>query len=59
MVTTNPANALGRANEMGKITTGYLADMIALPLAGLKDVHEQIIAFDGDVPWVMVGGRVL
>jgi cytosine/adenosine deaminase-related metal-dependent hydrolase len=59
MITVNPARALGRATELGKIAPGFLADMIALPLKGLKDIHEQIIAFDGDVPWAMVGGRVL
>jgi cytosine/adenosine deaminase-related metal-dependent hydrolase len=59
MVTTNPAKALGRADQLGKIAPGHLADMIVLPLAGLTDIHGQIIAFEGEVPWKMIGGEVL
>jgi aminodeoxyfutalosine deaminase len=59
MVTTNPAKALGRADQLGTIAPGYLADMIALPFAGWNDAGEQIIAFDGEVPWRMIGGEVL
>jgi aminodeoxyfutalosine deaminase len=59
MVTMNPAKALGRATGLGRIAPGYLADMIALPLSGSADVYEQIIAFNGDVPWMMIGGEIL
>jgi cytosine/adenosine deaminase-related metal-dependent hydrolase len=59
MVTVNPAVAIERARELGRIASGYLADMIALPLAGATDVYEQIIAFDKEVPWMMIGGEIL
>jgi len=58
MATVNPARALGRARALGKIAPGFLADMIALPISGSADVYEQIIAFSGAVPWMMVGGEV-
>ena len=59
MVTVNAAKALDRATDLGRIAPGYLADMIAVPLHGSADVHDQIMEFAGDVPWVMIGGRVL
>jgi cytosine/adenosine deaminase-related metal-dependent hydrolase len=59
MVTVNPGRALGRAQHFGKIAPGYVADMIALPFRDATDVYQQILAFDGSVPWVMIGGKVL
>jgi aminodeoxyfutalosine deaminase len=59
MVTANPAKALSRADQLGKIAEGFSADMIALPIDGATDVLEQIIGFDGKVPWTMLGGKVL
>jgi aminodeoxyfutalosine deaminase len=58
MVTVNPAKALGRSAELGKLAPGFLADLIALPIDGSIDIYEEIIAFDGEVPWMMIGGEV-
>ena len=57
MATINPARALDRQALLGRIKTGFLADMIALPLGGAGDVFEEIIAFDKVVPWTMVDGH--
>jgi cytosine/adenosine deaminase-related metal-dependent hydrolase len=59
MTTVNPAKALGRAHELGKIARGYFADMIALPLSGSTDVYEQIINFTGEVCWMAIGGQII
>ncbi len=57
MVTINPARALGRQSQLGQISEGAVADMIAIPIEGDRDVFEQILAFDKTVPWVMLNGR--
>ncbi len=59
MVTVNPAKALGRSAELGRIAHGFSADMIALPIIGWADIHEQILAFDAEVPWMMIGGELV
>jgi aminodeoxyfutalosine deaminase len=58
MVTINPARALERQSQLGEISPGARADLIALPIEGDRDVYEQILAFDKAVPWVMLNGRV-
>jgi aminodeoxyfutalosine deaminase len=58
MVTLNPAKALGAADRLGRIRAGYLADLIALPLADRRDVYEQIINFEKTVPWLMIDGEM-
>ncbi|MEY2527514.1 MAG: aminodeoxyfutalosine deaminase, partial [Verrucomicrobiota bacterium] len=57
MVTVNPARALDRQLLLGQIKPGALADMIAIPVEGERDVFEQIIAFDKTVPWRMIDGH--
>jgi cytosine/adenosine deaminase-related metal-dependent hydrolase len=57
MVTINPARALDRQPLLGQIKPGFLADMVALPLEGGRDVFEEIIAFDRAVRWTMVDGH--
>jgi cytosine/adenosine deaminase-related metal-dependent hydrolase len=57
MVTVNSAKALGAGDRLGRLRAGYQADMIAIP-SGKRGVYEGIIDFDGDVSWMMVGGKV-
>jgi imidazolonepropionase-like amidohydrolase len=57
-VTLKAAKALRAADRIGRIRAGYLADLIALPLAGLTDVYEQIINFEKTVPWLMIDGGI-
>ncbi len=59
MVTLNPAQALGRGTELGRIAPGYLADIIAVPKAGSADVYNDIMAFDDEVRWMMINGEII
>ena len=57
MVTVNPARALRYENALGQIRPDFGADLIAVPSSGSTNVFEQIIAFGGRVPWVMVSAK--
>jgi cytosine/adenosine deaminase-related metal-dependent hydrolase len=58
MVTVNPARALRQGRVLGKISAGYLADLIAIPVAKSTSIFAEIISFDGPVAWRMIGGRI-
>ena len=59
MVTANPARALKRRGQLGKIAPGALADLIALPAAGsLGGVYEDIVNHDSPVSWMMIDGQI-
>ena len=59
MVTLNPARALRKENEIGKIERGFLADMIALPFTTSENVYQTILNFVGEVPWFMLHGKTV
>ena len=59
MVTMNPARALRRENEVGKIERGFLADMIALPFTRSENVYQTILNFAAKVPWIMLHGKTV
>ncbi len=59
MVTINPARALRRENELGKVERGFLADMIALPFTTSENVYQTILNFVGKVPWFMLHGKTV
>ena len=59
MVTRAPAAALGMAGQIGTITVGGRADMIAIPDDGDPDHAATVLRHRGTVPFVMAGGRVL
>jgi cytosine/adenosine deaminase-related metal-dependent hydrolase len=59
MVTINPARALRRENELGKIERGFLADMIALPFTTSENVYRTILNFAAKVPWIMLHGKTV
>jgi cytosine/adenosine deaminase-related metal-dependent hydrolase len=58
MVTVNSARALGREHELGKISPNFLADMIAIPFRGSAAVYQTILNFVGEVPWIMLHGKM-
>jgi cytosine/adenosine deaminase-related metal-dependent hydrolase len=58
MVTINPARALKQGNRLGKIRRSFLADMVALPFTGPSNIFETILNFVGEVPWIMLHGKV-
>jgi cytosine/adenosine deaminase-related metal-dependent hydrolase len=57
MVTVNAALALRQQNKLGQIRPGFRADLVAIPCNERDDLFDQIIAFDGNVDWMMVDGR--
>ena len=57
MVTVNPASALGQPDSLGRIRSGFRADLVAIPYSDSGDLFGHIVAFDGDTDWVMVKGR--
>ena len=66
MATLSGARALGRADCLGSIEVGKLADLIAIDISGmhhlpLNNVASSIVyASDGsDVLWSWVGGRLM
>jgi cytosine/adenosine deaminase-related metal-dependent hydrolase len=58
MATVNGASAIGQRNSLGCIRAAAQADLIALPLRPSTDVFENIVGYDGAVPWMMVGGKI-
>jgi cytosine/adenosine deaminase-related metal-dependent hydrolase len=58
MVTVNPALALRQQNALGRIRSGFQADLIAIPCDQGRRVFDEIIAFDGAVDCTMVNGKL-
>ena len=57
MATVNGARALQQADDLGKISAGYSADLIALPLEDSKgDIYEKIIDWSEPVTSMLVAG---
>lgn len=60
MATVNGARALGQPEALGIIAPGFIADLIAIPFAQTRaDIFDAIVAFEGQVPWMMVAGQPL
>jgi cytosine/adenosine deaminase-related metal-dependent hydrolase len=58
-VTVNPARALRRENQLGRITAGALADLIAIPFSHkMETIYEEVVAFAQAVPWMMIDGKI-
>jgi cytosine/adenosine deaminase-related metal-dependent hydrolase len=58
MATLNGARALHRAGQLGELSPGARADMIAVPFAGGRTgVHEAVLQHAGDVAALMIDGR--
>ena len=53
--TSNAAELLGKANELGALAPGYFADLVAVE----GDPTEDIAAVIDKVKWVMKGGQVV
>lgn len=58
MVTVNSARALGQESALGKIAPGFLADLIAIPVAGSASLFGEVVAFERPVKWSITGGRI-
>jgi aminodeoxyfutalosine deaminase len=57
MITVNPASALRQQNTLGRIAPGFRADLIAIPRSKDRDLFGEIVAFDGEINWMMVNGK--
>jgi cytosine/adenosine deaminase-related metal-dependent hydrolase len=58
MATVNGARALGLAGQVGEISKGAFADLIAIPFAGkTADVHKATVHYQGDVTASLVDGE--
>ena len=57
MVTVNPASALRQQNRLGRIRPGFRADLIAIPCNEGSDLFGEIVAFGGEIDWMMVDGK--
>ena len=58
MVTTNSARALRQENSLGKVRSGFVADLIAVPCTTSTSAFEEITTFDRPVTWSMINGQV-
>lgn len=60
MATTVPARYLGFEGRLGVLKAGAMADAIAVPAAPcpVEETCASVIAHEGQVPWVMIGGTV-
>ncbi len=57
MATVNAAVALGCKHELGRLCSGALADLLALPFFGTMDeIYDEILSFCGEDPWLMIDG---
>jgi cytosine/adenosine deaminase-related metal-dependent hydrolase len=59
MVTVNPALALCQQNTLGRIRPGFRADLIAIPCSEDRDLFGEIMAFDGEINWIMLDGKTV
>ena len=60
MVTRRPARAIGMSGELGEISVGAYADLIAVPYSGAVDrVFDGLIDNCLPISWMMVGGHPL
>jgi cytosine/adenosine deaminase-related metal-dependent hydrolase len=58
MVTVNSASALNQQNILGRIRPGFRADLVAIPCTAGSDVFAEIVAFEGEINWMMVNGKL-
>jgi aminodeoxyfutalosine deaminase len=58
MVTVYGARALRQENALGKIRSGFVADLVALPCPPSKSVFDEIVNFDREATWSMISGQV-
>ncbi len=58
LATLNGARALGLGGQIGELSAGAFADLIALPIAGkVADVYESVLHHTGTVAASMINGQ--
>ena len=58
-VTTNAANALQRSDRLGKIASGAMADLIAVPVTGRTDPVATVVLAEKPVTFIMINGKAV
>ena len=58
MITVNPARALGEETALGRIQSGFMADLIAVPVKRSTPLFDEVIGFKRPVVWSMAGGQI-
>jgi cytosine/adenosine deaminase-related metal-dependent hydrolase len=59
MVTVNSARAVRLPHQIGQISSGFIPDMLAIPVTvSPTDVFDSIVRFEKPISWMMVGGEV-
>jgi cytosine/adenosine deaminase-related metal-dependent hydrolase len=61
MVTRNPARALGREAELGRLSGGACADILALRIDGgqTESPYEAVLEANPDLECVMIAGEIV
>jgi cytosine/adenosine deaminase-related metal-dependent hydrolase len=58
MATLSGASALGMTGQIGELSSGSLADLVAIPFAGkIADIHHAVLHHAGDVAASMIDGQ--
>ena len=58
MATLNGARALGMSGQIGELSVGSFADLIALPFAGkIADIYDSVLHHQGNVAASMIDGQ--
>jgi len=58
MATINGARALGMRGEVGELTRGAFADLIAIPDSGkLSGIHDAVLTHKGEAANIMIDGQ--
>jgi aminodeoxyfutalosine deaminase len=58
MITVNPASALRQQNTLGRIRSGFRADLIAIPCGEDRELFGEIVAFDRQINWMLINGKM-
>ena len=58
MITVNPAMALNQGNTLGRIRSGFCADLIAIQSSEHDNPFEHIVQFDASIDWMVVNGKM-
>jgi cytosine/adenosine deaminase-related metal-dependent hydrolase len=60
MATVNGARALAMASQVGDLSKGAFADLIAIPFTGkISEANEAVVNHSGDVRNSMIDGQWL
>ena len=58
-VTVNAAAALAQHETLGRISVGYMADLIAVPWHGrASTLFDEVLTYTEKIPWMMLGGAI-